>query len=353
MTTAKAAGCGAKMAPEFLEQILAALPPDQDPEGRLLCGAAGNEDAAVLRIPPGKALVQTVDILSPIGNDPYLFGQIAAANALSDIYAMGGDPWCAMNIVLYPSTPKAAAEGLDMGVLADILRGGVDKLYEAGGVLAGGHTLRDDEPKYGLSVTGLIDPDHFARNGGARPGDRLLLTKPLGTGILSTAAKVGWDGWEEAEAEFCRWAVRLNRGAGRVIREMRLKGATDITGFGLGGHALEMARASGATIALYADKVPLMGRVLEYAAEGLLPSGSHANKRYCSLSVQVDPGVAPLLEAVMFDAQTSGGLLLAVPGANADRAAGLLAGYGESCWPVGEVLPARRDGVSLEIRLAG
>jgi selenide,water dikinase len=258
-----------------------------------------------------------------------------------------------MNIVLFPSTAQAADEGLDMDVLSDILRGGADKLREAGGVLAGGHTLRDDEPKYGLAVTGIIDPDHFARNAGACPGDLLLLTKPLGTGILSTAAKVGLDGWEEAEEEFCLWAGRLNSGAGRVVREMRLRGVTDITGFGLGGHALEMARASGADVALYADRIPLMGRVREYVEEGMLPSGSRANRRHCSRSVLVETGVPPFLEAAVFDAQTSGGLLLAVPRAEADRAAALLAGYGESCWPVGEVLPARQDGIALEIRCTG
>ena len=229
------------MAPEFLERLLENLPPSPDPDGRLLCGPEGNEDATVVRVPEGRALVQTVDILSPIGNDPYTFGQIAAANALSDVYAMGGEPWCAMNIAFFPSTPKAAAEGLGMDVLTAILRGGADKLHEAGGVLAGGHTVEDEEPKYGLSVTGVVDPAHVATNAGLCPGDVLILTKPLGTGILSTVAKAHWDGWEEAEAEFCRWASRLNRVGASVIRELGLRAATDITGFGLGGHALEQA----------------------------------------------------------------------------------------------------------------
>lgn len=326
-----------------------ALPPDIDPDGRLLCGLSGHEDAAVVRVPSGCALVQTVDILSPIGNDPYVFGQIAAANALSDVYAMGGEPWCAMNIAFFPSSPKAVAEGLDLSVLAAILRGGVDKLHEAGGVLAGGHTVEDEEPKYGLSVTGIINPGHIASNKGLCPGDRLILTKPLGTGILSTVVKAQWEGWEEAEAEFCRWASRLNSGGAKVIRALDLKAATDITGFGLGGHLLEMARASMVTTVLRADQVPLMNRVLDYAGDGLVPAGSHANKRYCSCGTEVSPAVSPLLESVLFDAQTSGGLLLAVPEADVDRAVTLLREQGEGCWLVGEVLPERADDIFLEI----
>lgn len=338
------------MAPEFLERVLEALPPETDPEGRLLCDLSGNEDAAIVRMPEGKALVQTVDILSPIGNDPYMFGQIAAANALSDIYAMGGEPWCAMNIAFFPSTPQAAAEGLDLAALSDILRGGVDKLHEAGGVLAGGHTVEDDEPKYGLSVTGIIDPSHLTTNAGLCPGDRLVLTKPLGTGILSTVAKAHWDGWEVAEAEFCRWAARLNRGGAEVIRALQLRAATDVTGFGLGGHAMEMARASLVTVVLDSDAIPLMNRVLDYAGDGLVPGGSHANKSFCSHSVEVAPHVSPLMVSVIFDAQTSGGLLLAVPETDVDKALALLDGLGEKGWVVGEVMPERTDGVLLEIR---
>lgn len=337
------------MAPEFLERVLESLPPNPDPDGRLLQGPEGNEDATVVRVPEGRALVQTVDILSPIGNDPYVFGQIAAANALSDVYAMGGEPWCAMNIAFFPSTPQAAAEGLDLDVLAAILRGGADKLHEAGAVLAGGHTVEDVEPKYGLAVTGIIDPACVATNAGLCPGDRLILTKPLGTGILSTAAKAHWDGWKEAEAEFCRWATRLNRAGAFVIRELGLKAATDITGFGLGGHAMELARASMVTVALDAGAVPLMNRVLDYAGDGLVPAGSHANKRFCSRGVSIASDVSPLLVSVLFDAQTSGGLLLAVPEARVDRARDLLEAGGDGAWLVGEVLPERADGVLLEI----
>lgn len=338
------------MAPEFLERLLGGLPPSPDPEGRLLCGPQGNEDAAVLRMPAGAALVQTVDILSPIGNDPYIFGQIAAANALSDVYAMGGEPWCAMNIAFFPSSPKAAEDGLGLDVLAAILRGGADKLHEAGAVLAGGHTVEDDEPKYGLSVTGIIDPERVATNAGLRPGDVLILTKPLGTGILSTVAKARWRGWEEAEAEFCRWACRLNRVGASVIRELGLRAATDITGFGLGGHAQEQARASGMTVVLNAEAVPLMPGVLDYAGDGLVPAGSLANKRWCSRGVDISPRVSPLLLSAVFDAQTSGGLLLAVPEDVTDKARAMLEAGGDGAWVVGEVRPPRADGVLLEIR---
>ncbi len=300
-------------------------------------------------MPEGRALVQTVDILSPIGNDPYTFGQIAAANALSDVYAMGGEPWCAMNIAFFPVGPEAEGGGLTLEVLAEILRGGADKVHEAGAVLAGGHTVEDQEPKYGLSVSGVIDPVHMASNRGLCPGDRLVLTKPLGTGILSTVVKAQWDGWQEAEEEFCRWAIRLNRGGGYVIRELQLQAATDITGFGLGGHAMEMARASCVTVRLYAQSIPLMNRVLDYAGDGLVPGGSLANKRFCACGSDVGDNVPELLVSAVFDAQTSGGLLLAVPEQKLDRALALLAEQGESAWLVGEVLPERLDGKALEL----
>lgn len=239
---------------------------------------------------------------------------------------------------------------MTLDVLAQILRGGADKAHEAGAVLAGGHTVEDREPKYGLSVSGVIDPAHVASNRGLCPGDRLILTKPLGTGILSTVVKARWDGWEEAEAEFCRWAVRLNRGGGRVIRELGLRAATDITGFGLGGHAMEMARASRVTVRLEAERIPLMNRVLDYAGDGLVPGGSLANKRFCACGCDAADNVPDLLLSAVFDAQTSGGLLLAVPEERLEQAFGLLAEQDEGAWLVGEVLPERLDGKALEIR---
>ena len=334
------------MAPEFLERALAGLSPEADPLARLLCGTSRNEDAAILRLPPGKALVQTVDILSPIGDNPYVFGQIAAANAMSDVYAMGGEPWCAMNIVLFPAND----EGLPLEVLTEILQGGLDKMHEAGAVLAGGHTLEDPEPKYGLSVSGLVDPDCFATNSGACPGDVLVLTKPLGTGILSTTVKAKWPGWQDAEAEYCASACRLNSVGAKAIARFGLTGATDVTGFGLGGHCLEMARSSQVTIALEACAVPLMSRVLDFAGEGLIPAGSHANKRHAGRFTESLPQVNPLLELAIFDAQTSGGLLLAVPKAKLPQTLEFLEGEGEGAWVIGQVLPQRHDGILLELR---
>lgn len=315
----------------------------------MLCNVSGHEDAAVLHFPAGKALVQTVDILTPIGNDPYVFGQIAAANAISDVYAMGGEPWCAMNVVFFPA-PKGEENGLGLDTLSEILRGGQDKLQEAGAILAGGHTVADDEPKYGMSVTGIIDPDGVASNKCLRVGDRLLLTKPIGVGILTTVVKAQWGQWEEAEAEFCKWATRLNKGGARVIRELKLRAATDITGFGLGGHAMEMAEASRLCVAINASTVPLMERVLDYAGSGFVPGGSFANKRHAACRTLVEDGVDPLLVSIIFDAQTSGGLLLAVSPDLVERATTFLAESGDMCVDVGEVLAARDDGILLVVR---
>ena len=197
-------------------------------DDRLLNRLGDYEDAAIVRFPPGKALVQTVDILTPIVNNPYWFGQIAAANSLSDVYAMGGEPYTAMNIVCFP----IAKLGRD--ILKEILSGGMDKIREAGAVMAGGHSVKDDELKYGLSVTGIIDPGAFASNNGLKPGDQLLLTKPIGTGVLSTALKSGVEGRSQVEELIYKWAGRLNKAGARVIEKLGLKGATDVSGFGLG-----------------------------------------------------------------------------------------------------------------------
>lgn len=313
-------------------------------EARVLAGRARNEDAVVLAVPPGRALVQTVDILAPIVNDAFAFGRIAAANALSDVYALGGEPWCAMNVACFP---QDLAEDDPEQVLAGILRGGQEAIIEAGAVLAGGHTVQDEELKYGLAVTGIIDPAHIAVNDGLAPGQRLVLTKPLGTGILATAIKAGWDGAVESEAELVRWCGRLNKVGGAVIREFKLPAATDITGFGLGGHVLEMALASGVCAALQTAALPLLPRALEYAKNGLIPAGSHLNRKHWSCFTLVDRSVEEALESVVFDAQTSGGLLLAVPPHLADQVCRRLEAGGDLACIVGETLPLRADGKSL------
>lgn len=266
----------------------------------------------------GMALVQTVDILTPVVNDPHLFGRIAAANALSDVYAMGGRPLCAMNIVCYPAK-AAKKEGRGLGELRAILAGGLEAVLEAGAAPAGGHSVEDDAVKYGLAVSGLVDPGAMAVNGGLAPGDVLVLTKPLGTGILATALKAAWPGSEGFEALIGRWAGRLNDRAAKVIREFGLRAATDVTGFGLIGHALEMARASRVVLELTAAAAPVMPEALDMASQGLTPEGGHANRAYCRCAVDLAPGLdpasapTPALMDCLYDAQTSGGLLLGVP----------------------------------------
>ncbi|MDL2267632.1 selenide, water dikinase SelD [Desulfovibrio sp. OttesenSCG-928-G15] len=306
MDKSHAAGCAAKVPPEVLAGLLGGLPVNRATKERLLTGTDSNEDAAIVLLPAGKALVQTLDFFTPIVNDPYAFGQVAAANALSDVYAMGGEPWCAMNIVCFP------VQDMPVSVLERILAGGADKLEEARCALAGGHSINDPEVKYGLSVSGLVSPDSFATNTNLKPGQVLMLTKPLGTGLLSTAVKVGLDGADELEEALIKNAARLNAGGGRVIRELQLKAATDITGFGLGGHMLEMAEASQVDIHLQAESLPLLPRVLELAEMGLLPAGSHANKRYRQNSTRIAPGVNPYRVDLVFDAQTSGGIVMAL-----------------------------------------
>ena len=308
-----------------------------DRDGRLLAGGAYREDAAVLRIPPGKALVQSVDVIAPLVNDPARFGAIAAANALSDIYAMGGEPWCALNIAFFPTGR------LDLAILRDMAQGGADTLREADALLVGGHTLDDAAIRFGFSVTGIVDADAIAVNDGLRPGDVLLLTKPLGAGVLSTALKARWEGWEESEEELWRWCSRLNRGGARVIRELGLKAATDVTGFGLGGHLLEMARASGVSVRVDLDSLPLLPRVTEYVQNGLVPAAGYANRAYCRPWTRMRAPVDGIRELLLFDAQSSGGLALAVPEGKLDRAEELLAAQGEAFWRIGAVLPLQDE----------
>ena len=302
------------------------------PDPRVLVGTSGNEDAAVVRFPAGMALVQTVDFFTPIVDDPYSFGQIAAANALSDVYAMGGQPLTVMNIVCFPT------KILGTQVLKDMLRGGLDKVRESDAAMVGGHSVQDDELKYGLAVSGVVGEDGYASNSGLQPGDVLLLTKPLGSGVLATALKARWDNHKAYADTVAHWGARLNAGAGQVIQRLGLKAATDITGFGLGGHVLEMARASGVRVRLLAGQVPLMDHAYNLAGMGLVPEGSHSNLRFCSSVVGLGPAVDPVRRDLIFDAQTSGGLLLAVPEDRLEQAKGILAEHGDTGWEVGRVL---------------
>lgn len=286
-----------------MEEILATLPRQHHPN--LLVGMETADDAGVYRLSDEVALIQTVDFFTPIVNDPYLFGQIAAANALSDVYAMGGKPLTAMNI-LCVSLKMVAKEDL-----AAILRGGIEKIHEAGALLVGGHSVEDQELKYGLSVTGIVHPARVLTNAGARVGDHLILTKPLGTGILATASK-GRLASPEVEAQVADLMRTLNRIPDDVLAAGHIHAATDITGFGFFGHALEMARGSQVTMTIAAGQVPVLTAARDFAAMGLIPAGSFANRQFCDRHLQVAPGVDPLLLDLLSDTQTNGGLLLAV-----------------------------------------
>lgn len=283
---------------------------ENDPN--LLVGRETSDDAGVYKLRDDLALIQTLDFFTPIVNDPFQFGQIAAVNALSDIYAMGGRPLTAMNIVCFPKST------LDKSILKDILKGGLEKIHEAGALLVGGHSVDDLELKYGLSVTGIVHPERVMTNAGARPGDHLILTKPIGTGIIATALK-GKAASAEAEETMIRIMTESNRVAAEVLQEVGAHGCTDITGFGLLGHALEMAAASKCSMIIRASQVPVIPFAREYAQMGLVPGGTHANRNYCHRSLEVDPGIPAFLLDILSDAQTSGGLLIAVTAARSQR----------------------------------
>ncbi len=312
-----------------------------------MTGVRDSEDAAILRFPPGRALVQTVDFFTPIVNDPFKFGRIAAVNSLSDVYAMGGEPYAAMNIVCFP------IKRMDKGILREILRGGLDAMAEAGAVLAGGHSVEDEEIKYGLAVSGVVDPENFASNRGMRPGDTLILTKPLGTGVLATALKGDMGDPAVLEDILFRWAGRLNKVAGAVVRDLRLRAATDVTGFGLGGHLLELAGASKAAVELDLARVPFLPEAVEFASMGMIPAGSFANRNFCSKYVAAAPGVDPILLDLVFDAQTSGGMVLAVPGEKVDQARDMLLAGGDMAEIIGRAVPEEPGLARLRIAQAG
>ncbi len=277
----------------------------------------------------GGLLLQSVDFFTPIVDDPYRFGQIAAANALSDIYAMGGEPLTAMNLVAFPCS-------LDLGILREILSGGHSKIEESGARLCGGHSIQDEEPKYGLSVTGFVEEDRVVRNAGAKTGDSLVLTKPLGIGILTTALKR--DLLSEVEIEDAvEAAAQLNKGACEALREVEVSAATDVTGYGFLGHLSEMLEASGVGAIVQRGAVPVWERVVELAAEGCYPGGLKSNREYLAGRVLADRvGAEDLLP--LFDPQTSGGLLVAVPTERTEKFVRALERHGTPASVVGEVI---------------
>jgi len=323
---------------------LRSLPSAHDPDNRKIYGDKHNEDAAILRAPPeGTALVQTIDVLAPISRSPYLFGRIAAANALSDIYAMGGESWSAMNIVSFPTLTEPIA------MLSEILAGGLDMLAEAHCVLAGGHTLEEPAIKYGLAVTGYIDPKDITRNEAIQNGDILILTKPLGSGILGTAINGDFGDVDTYEATLARWATRLNRNAAVVMRAMKIKAATDITGFGLGGHAMEMAQASQCTLQMQIENLPFMENALSLAEQGFIPASSYANRKYCLSKSKYSADLSSLHLTLLFDAQTSGGILMAVPEAQVKETVQRLKDLGDEAWLIGLAMPYAGDNMYLSL----
>lgn len=292
------------MGPGTLQDVLAGLPDFQHPN--LLVSGAKQDDAGVYQLSDDLALVQTVDFFTPMVDDPYVFGQVAAANALSDIYAMGGQPLTAMNITAFPTC------SLDIEILRDILAGGAAKIKESGALLVGGHTIEDEEPKYGLAVTGTVNPENLLRNDGARNGDLLFLTKPLGTGIITTAVK-GELASENALQAAIKNMVALNKAAAEVVRELDVHACTDVTGFGLLGHAYEMASGSGVALEIEVAKVPLLEQVCELAGMGLVPAGARRNRDYLNRQVLWKTSLEPEMQDILCDPQTSGGLLLSLP----------------------------------------
>ena len=273
-------------------------------DDNLLVGIETSDDAAVYKLTEDLATIQTLDFFTPVVDDPYTFGAIAAANSLSDIYAMGGKPTVAMNIVCFPNC-------LNIDVLGEILKGGADKVMEAGAVVIGGHSVQDDEPKYGLSVMGLVHPKKILKNHGCNVGDALILTKPLGSGVVNTAIKAGLAS-KEVYGEAVEVMTTLNKYAGEIIVKYNVSACTDVTGFGIMGHGYEMASASDITIELYKENIPVIGGARDFAEMGLVPAGTYNNKMYLDGKYELID-VPEWLEDILFDPQTSGGLLLSVP----------------------------------------
>ena len=300
---ASCAGCGAKVGAGTLAQLLEGFQTHQDP--RLIVGYDKSDDACVYVVDEQTALVQTTDFFPPIVDDPFLFGQIAAANALSDIYAMGGEPKLALNLL-------CLAEGMERETVQEILRGGYAKAYEAGAIIAGGHTIQGAELIYGLAVTGFVHPDKVLTNAAAQPGDRLLLTKPLGVGILTTAAKADLVEGAVLERIYAQMAT-LNKTARDIMVRYPVHSCTDVTGFALLGHSYEMAQGSGCSIHLDTARIPYHPEAYEMAAMGFIPAGAYRNRTYASAGVKAGPNVTQTMEDICYDPQTSGGLLIALP----------------------------------------
>ena len=304
---ASCAGCGAKLGAGTLAKMLEGFRTHSDP--RLIVGYDKSDDASVYVLDEKTALIQTTDFFPPIVDDPYLYGRIAATNALSDVYAMGGEPKLALNIL-------CAAEGMADETIRQILRGGYDAAYEAGAIITGGHTIKGAEPIYGLAVSGFVDPQKVLTNSNAKPGDVRILTKPLGVGILTTGAKADMVEKEVLDRIYAQMAT-LNKAARDIMVQYPVHSCTDVTGFGLMGHSFEMAQGSGCTIHIQTGKVPYHPEALELASMGLVPAGAYRNRQYAQAGAAVRGSISLALEDILYDPQTSGGLLFALPEAEA------------------------------------
>lgn len=327
----KAGGCASKLPAGSLRQVLSALPAQTHPD--LLVGFETSDDAGIFRISPNQALVQTIDFFTPLVDDPYTFGQIAATNALSDVYAMGGRPLTALSVVCFPQES-------DLGILEQIMRGGLGKMVEAGCTIVGGHSVRDAEMKFGYAVTGLIDPARVSTNAGALPGDVLILTKPIGTGVITTALKQGKSNPSWVDAAI-RSMTTLNRTASALANDASgVHAITDITGFGLMGHGREMALGSQVVLEIETARIPLLEGALDAVRIGAIPGGLLANREFaeCLVADAADSHIPDDLRALLYDPQTSGGLLISVA---SERAPALLASLQASALPaavIGKVL---------------
>lgn len=333
---AKCAGCGAKVGAGVLSKLLSDLPVLRD--DNLLVGFDKSDDASVYRMNDEQAIVQTIDFFPPIADDPYTFGQIAATNALSDVYAMGGEPKLALNVMCIPEDmPKEAVH--------QILRGGYEKCAEAGAIVCGGHSIFDDEPKYGLSVTGFVHPDKFWKNHGAKVGDILFLTKPIGIGVLTTAQKAELLS-PEGEALAISLMTTLNKSARDVLISYRVHACTDVTGFSFLGHLLEMCNGSEVSASIDTSAIDLIPEALEFARMGLLPEGMYRNRTFAEASVDVGT-VELAVQDLLFDPQTAGGLLVAVHPDDADKVFSALKDAVPSAQRVGTIVPRTEKAILL------
>jgi selenide,water dikinase len=326
---ASCAGCAGKAGAETLAAILEHLGDLRATSPDLLVGLSAPDDAAVYRLNDEQAVVLTVDFFAPLVDDPYDYGAISATNAMSDVYAMGGEVVLALNVAAFP-------DDMPPDTLARILRGGADKVTEAGGLLAGGHTIRDEEPKYGMCVMGVVHPDRILTKGGAAPGDRLYLTKPQGTGIVTTAARSGQADPAHLQATVASM-TRLNRHASHLARESGVTAMTDVTGYSLLGHSREMATAGNVCFRIDSSLIPVLPGALDYARQGIVTGGAERNQRHFGPDVRIREGIDSALEHILWDPQTSGALLMAAPEASAPALEGRFAQANELLWRIGEV----------------